>query len=102
MREVILTFRLMCNWRGAIPPVYRLYVNKELVTERTYIWDNSEYVLVERVPVYLTPGPHNLYIVNLNPEICKFIVEDFRVNGESRPYREVDSRFVINPEDVKV
>ena len=101
MREVILTFKLFCNWRGATPPVYRLYVDNELVTERSYIWDNSDYFLVERIPLYANPGPHNLYVVNLNPELGTFRVEDFRINGVSRNYREADSRFVINPDDVK-
>ena len=100
MREVIITFKLLCNWRGETGPVYRLYLNKELVTERTYIWDNSMEVIQERIPAYLEPGPHNLYVENLNPELGTILIDNFRINGQPRTLRESDSRFVINIDDV--
>ena len=34
---VIIGFNLFCEWQKA-PPAYRLYVDDELLTERTYIW----------------------------------------------------------------
>jgi len=34
---VVIGFNLFCEWHK-VPPAYRLYLNDELLTERTYIW----------------------------------------------------------------
>lgn len=50
MKTYSIEFYLYCQWEY-FPPTYRLYFNDELMTERTYIWDNKEHVLQERLPV---------------------------------------------------
>jgi len=37
-------------------PIYRLYVNDELFTERTWIWDNV--YLEETIPISAEPGDY--------------------------------------------
>jgi hypothetical protein len=37
-------------------PVYRLYVNHELFTERTWIWENA--YLEEAIPILAEPGDY--------------------------------------------
>ena len=50
METYVIKFYLFCRWKG-VAPTYRLYFNDELLTERTYIWNNTEQVLQERVCV---------------------------------------------------
>ena len=46
-----------CDWEG-LSPIYRLYVNDELFSERTWIWpDNS---LQEVIQVEGPPGEYTL------------------------------------------
>ena len=101
MGVVYSSFKLLCNWRGDTPPEYRLYIDNELVAERSYIWDNSVFAVEERIPLNIEPGPHHLYVRNLSPELGEFIVEDFKINDKERVYRLADSRFVINPDDIR-
>ena len=44
-----------CRWEG-LPPNYRVYVNDELFTERTYIWHNK--YLEESVSIEALPGDY--------------------------------------------
>ena len=44
-----------CEWTGE-PPRYRLYVNKELFTERTWIW--KEFYLEELIQIEAPPGKY--------------------------------------------
>lgn len=40
-------------------PRYRLWVNDQLFTERTWIWDDNHY-LEETIPIYAVPGKYQL------------------------------------------
>jgi hypothetical protein len=51
MELYVIEFYLYCDWKD-VAPTYRLYLDDELMTERTYIWHNNEYVLQERIPAY--------------------------------------------------
>jgi len=101
MGTVYVTFTLLCDWQG-VPPVYRLYVDDELLTERTYRFKNTELTLGERMPLNISAGVHYMRIVNVYPERGTFKVANFKVNGKARDYREHDCRFVLNSDDLKV
>jgi hypothetical protein len=101
MGTVYVTFTLLCDWQGS-PPVYRLYVDDELVTERTYKFKNTELTIEECIPLNITAGPHYMRVINMHPESSTFKVTDFKVNGKLRDYRQHDSRFVLNVDDLKV
>ena len=55
LQSVQFEYEVHCDWTGT-PPVYRLYVNDELFTERTYIWHNK--YLEESVSIEALPGDY--------------------------------------------
>ena len=55
LQSVQFEYEVHCDWAGT-PPVYRLYVNDELFTERTYIWINK--YLKESVSIEVPPGDY--------------------------------------------
>ena len=101
MGTVHVTFELWCEWSGE-PPSYRVYINNDLMTERTYTFDNSQEYLEERVPLLTKSGAHFLKIDNLNSDNATFTIKNFKVNNKIRDYRERDCRFVLNQDDLKV
>jgi hypothetical protein len=67
------------HW-NTTPPVYRLYVNNELFTERTFKWVSYQYFIREHINCKLDEGVHVLRLENLQPE-CRFELDAFRVNN---------------------
>lgn len=55
-KAVIVTCDVEISWKGT-PPTYRLWVNDELFTERTYDW-TRDFFLREQITI---EGPYNLY-----------------------------------------
>ena len=45
------------------PPMYRVYVNDELFNERTYSWNQSEYI-TEILQIKAQPGEYSVKIEN--------------------------------------
>ena len=101
MGIVHVTFELWCEWSNS-PPVYRIYINDELLTERDYFFDNKEVYLEEHAPLLTSAGAHYLKIVNLTPKDGDFVIKNFKINGKIRDYRLHDCRFVLNQDDLKV
>jgi len=46
---------------------YRLYVDDELLTERTWSWPSYEIFIRENIEVRVGPGRHLVRLVNLGP-----------------------------------
>ena len=46
------------TWGGDIPPLYRAYINDELLTERSFIWQNA--CLEEQLQLQVDPGRYEL------------------------------------------
>ena len=55
LQSVQFEYEVHCDWTGT-PPVYRLYVNDELFSERTYIWPDK--YLEEVVSIEAPPGDY--------------------------------------------
>ena len=55
LQSVQFEYEVHCDWTGT-PPVYRLYVNDEMFTERTFIWSNK--YLEEVVSIEALPGDY--------------------------------------------
>ena len=55
VKDVQIEYTVDCEWTNT-PPVYRLYVNNELFTERTYIWPDR--CLEEVIPISAPPGDY--------------------------------------------
>ena len=77
MKEVCMQIDLHCKWQ-VNPPMYRLYVNDELFTERNFIWQADEFVtenLIIKAPAgeytvkVETPSDFNFRLRNLR---CTF------------------------------
>ena len=67
-----------CVQRGIIEPKYRVYVNNELFTERTWIFTEKEY-LEEMLQIDAPPGKYTIKFELVNPRAAHIIVSKFRV-----------------------
>ena len=66
-----------CSWEG-LAPTYRLYVNNELFTERTWIWHN-EY-LEEMIQIEAEPGEYSIRYELVPPHLAQLSVANMRVD----------------------
>lgn len=65
-----------CDWEG-LNPVYRLYVNDELFTERTWRWTDA--YLEEVLQIEADPGTYALRWELVPPHLAQLSVTNFRV-----------------------
>jgi hypothetical protein len=61
-----------CKWEG-LPPIYRVYVNNELFTERTWIWQDDLY-LREEIQIEAEPGDYNIRYELVPPNLAELLV----------------------------
>jgi hypothetical protein len=61
-----------CKWEG-LPPVYRVYINEELFTERTWRWDD-EYYLKEEIQIEAEPGEYTIRYELVPPNLAELLV----------------------------
>jgi hypothetical protein len=66
-----------CEWQG-LNPVYRVYVNDELFTERTWYWID-EY-LEERLQIEAEPGDYLLRWELVPPHLAQLTVKNLRID----------------------
>lgn len=71
-------------------PIYRVYVDDELLTERTFIWSSLNNYIREHIEVDIERGIHELKIVNCSGDKVKFITNNITVNGKPS-----EARFTI-------
>jgi|688.fasta_scaffold485700_3 hypothetical protein len=71
-----VSFDVYCDWEG-IAPAYRIYLNDELYTERTFAYEEA--YLEEMLQVYAEPGTYTMVLEPLQPNLAKFRIEDCRV-----------------------
>jgi hypothetical protein len=67
---------LDCEWEG-LAPVYRLYINDELFSERTFAWCN-EY-LEENLQIEAEPGEYKLRYELVKPTLAKLKIGNLTV-----------------------
>lgn len=53
-----------CHWSEK-PPTYRIYVDNDLITERTFIWPSYKAFVRENIICNLSKGLHKLRIENI-------------------------------------
>jgi hypothetical protein len=63
-------------------PRYRLYVNDEMFTERTWIWNCKEYYLQEVIPIEAPPGLYKIRYELLEPTGSKLKIKNIRAVGD--------------------
>jgi hypothetical protein len=82
-------FDLDCDWEG-LPPVYRIYVNDELFTERTWRW--TEHYLEEILQIQAAPGRYRVRVEPVGPNLARFLADNHRV--EHGPGQWLDSEIL--------
>jgi len=70
-------FDLSCIWEG-FPPDYRLYVNDELFTERTYDFSSDMYVR-EMIQIQAQPGTYKIRLEKLGPQSSNFKIANTHI-----------------------
>jgi len=66
-----------CEWEG-ISPIYRLYINNELFTERTWVWTDS--ALEENLQVEAEPGVYEVRYELLSPNLAQLKIGSLSVD----------------------
>jgi hypothetical protein len=66
-----------CDWEG-LSPNYRVYVNDELFTERTWIWTDS--YIEEMLQIEANPGEYRLRWELVPPHLAQMTVQNVRVD----------------------
>ena len=89
-KAVSITVDVHCHWTDS-PPRYRVYVDNDLLTERTFIWPGYQNFVRENIHVNLNPGQHELKIVNVDPRFGKFEARNIIVNKIP-----AETTFVVN------
>lgn len=64
--------------------VYRVYVDNDLITERTWIWHENQIFIREHVWVNLEPGKHTVEVITPTVNLGKlsFKVLNHRLDGK--------------------
>ena len=73
---VIVQCDVYCKWKKR-PPVYRVYVEDELFTERTFIWDNQ--YLTENLQILADPGEYSIRFELIGKSSAELCVENIRI-----------------------
>jgi hypothetical protein len=69
---VRVVYNIACKWEG-LPPIYRVYVNDELFTERTWIWPDDIY-LNEEIQIEAEPGDYNIRYELVPPNLAELVL----------------------------
>lgn len=91
------------HWNNK-PPVYRIFIDDEMVTERTFGWPSYQNYITEHIACDLDTGVHTLRLQNLD-EQSRFEIENFLVNNElvdknflQKKDNFIDWQFVVDNE----
>ena len=66
------------KWKGGPPPRYRVYVNDELFTERTWIW--TDMYLEENIQIQAIPGFYEIRYELLDSEHSRIKIHNLRID----------------------
>lgn len=78
MSPTIIQVDVSAEWTDT-PPVYRVYVDTDLLTERDFIWE-SNVCIEECIVVELLPGSHTLRIEHVN-DIGRIHTNNILIDG---------------------
>jgi hypothetical protein len=81
MKTVSISVDVWCDYDDIIKPAYRVYVDSDMLTERTFIWKSASQYIREHIEVNLAPGSHWLTIENLTPETAVYRIENMQADG---------------------
>ena len=78
-QEINVTAQVHCE--GSQGDSYRLYLGKDLLTERTWRWAPDQIYLIETAPVKLAPGQYDLRIERVEPANSTFTLTNLTAEG---------------------
>jgi hypothetical protein len=94
MRDFHLEIDISCDPQNVqFKPVYRLYVNDNLVTERNYIWESTHFIR-EHVFVKLPDGQHSIRVETPKNQNNYFRIH--RVVYDGAPLRFINNTITIS------
>lgn len=100
MKEYLINIDLFCFRSDNNPKNYRLYVDGDLITERTYIWINAGHdskhgkYVKENIWVNLEPGEHEVTVVAIDKSPGKFYFRNLLI--DQIPVEHNNGKFIIN------
>lgn len=77
--KIKLTFDVHCE--GSQGDSYRIYLGKDLLTERTWRWVPSKTYLQEVAPLKLTSGEYDLRVERVEPASGVFTLNNIIADG---------------------
>ena len=89
-QNVKFSFNLLCDWKKS-PPTYRVYVNNELFTERTYVWGVDQYVN-ENLSILAPAGKYSVRVDHFGDPTAVFKIRNLEVKDGSA--RVLDSQTI--------
>lgn len=91
-----VTVEVHCHWNDN-PPVYRIYVDEDLITERTFGWPGYQVYIKENIICDLNPGKHIIRVENAIDH-GTLTLHNLHVEGRPVPehpnYRDSSLQFV--------
>lgn len=63
-------------------PVYRIFVDNDMITERTFLWPSYKNYIRENIVCILQPGVHTLTVENCSKQ-GYFELSDFSIDDNS-------------------
>jgi len=81
VQDLRIEVDVYCNWQTE-PQAYRLYIDNDLYTERTYIWRNPHQWVREILIAELTPGSHSITLQPVNNQFNGFTLVNFAVDNK--------------------
>ena len=77
--EVKLKFEVHCE--GSMGDSYRLYLGKDLLTERTWRFPPATTYLIENAPLKLSKGEYDLRIETVQPGTGRFTIKNINTHN---------------------
>ena len=87
-------FDIHCKWKDGPAPSYRVYVNDELFTERTWIWRG--YYINEMLQIEAEPGEYCVRVEAVQPIGGKFKTRNHRVEYGPSKWRDNNILEILN------
>lgn len=85
---VVVTLDIHCAWLGQ-PPEYRLYVNEELFSDRTFRWGKDKY-LQEIIDLHAPAGLYTISIEYDEKHVIDFNATNLQISRGSA--RKISNR----------
>lgn len=79
LRYAEVKFDIHCYY-SKDSPRYRVYIDDDLITERTFIWRQDQYI-EETVVIEAPVGTHTLRVENVDPDLGTFTIDRIMVDG---------------------